>query len=88
MGADVLPDQYERPKGFYVLLGIDEPVDAERIFDALADKGVEVMPMQQTFWSVRYGVVVDRFGIPWEVSCGQVAARDTKAPAELRVSLA
>src|ERR1039457_2858683 len=30
-GADVLPDQYERPQGFFVLLGIDEPADADRV---------------------------------------------------------
>jgi len=70
-GADVLPEQYERPKGFYVLVGIDEPADAERVFRALAENGVVRMPIQQTFWSVRFGVLVDRFGIPWEVSCGQ-----------------
>jgi hypothetical protein len=36
-GADVLPDQYERPQGFFVLLGIDEPADADRVFRALAE---------------------------------------------------
>jgi PhnB protein len=75
-GADVLPEQYQRPQGFYVLLGVDEPADAERIFDSLAERGVVGMPIQQTFWSVRFGVVVDRFGIPWEISCGQVAPHD------------
>ena len=73
-GADVLPEHYERPQGFYVLLGIDEPADAERVFRALAEGGVVRMPIQQTFWSVRFGVLVDRFGIPWEVSCAQAAS--------------
>lgn len=35
-GADLVPEQYEKPKGFSVLLGLDDPVDAERIFAALA----------------------------------------------------
>ncbi len=78
-GADVLPEQYQRPQGFYVLLGIDEPEDAERVFGALAQEGAVGMPIQQTFWSVRFGVVVDRFGVPWEVSCGQVASRENAA---------
>jgi PhnB protein len=73
-GADVLPEQYERPQGFYVLLGIGQPDEAERIFASLAHEGVVRMPLQQTFWSVRFGVVVDRFGVPWEVSCGQSAS--------------
>lgn len=71
-GADVLPEQFERPQGFYVLLGIDQPADAERVFAALATGGTVRMAIQETFWSVRFGVLVDRFGIPWEVSCGQV----------------
>jgi PhnB protein len=71
MGADVPPAQYERPKGFQVLLGIDDPVDAERIFQALADNGTVQMPMQKTFWAARFGVLIDQFGVPWEINCEQ-----------------
>lgn len=88
VGADVLPDQYERPRGFFVLVGIDEPTDAERIFGSLAEDGTVAVPMQQTFWSVRFGVVIDRFGIPWEVSCGQVASHDTKTSTESQMTRA
>ena len=38
-GADVLPEQYVKPQGFYVLLSVDDPMDAERIFSALAENG-------------------------------------------------
>jgi PhnB protein len=69
MGADPVPEQYEQPKGFVVLLGIDEPVDAERIFHALAENGTVQMPLQKTFWSVCFGVLVDQFGIPWVINC-------------------
>jgi PhnB protein len=71
MGADSLPGQYEQPKGFYVILGIDDPVDAERIFHALAENGTVQMPIQKTFWALRFGVVIDRFGTPWEINCEQ-----------------
>jgi PhnB protein len=27
----------------------------------------------ETFWAIRFGVLVDRFGIPWEVNCQQAA---------------
>jgi PhnB protein len=70
-GADALPGQYEQPKGFYVVLGLDDPVDAERIFTALAENGTVQMPIQKTFWAVRFGVVTDQFGIPWEINCEQ-----------------
>jgi len=72
-GSDSLPGQYERPKGFQVLLGIDDQVEAERIFNALAENGTVLMPIQQTFWALRFGVLVDRFGIPWEVNCEQTS---------------
>src|SRR5580698_1133371 len=47
-GSDSLPGQYEQPKGFHVLLGIGDPVEAERIFQALAENGKVLMPIQQT----------------------------------------
>jgi PhnB protein len=71
MGADPIPEQYEQPKGFAVMLGIDDPVDAERIFRALAEDGTVQMPLQKTSWSVRFGVLVDQFGIPWAINCEQ-----------------
>ncbi len=71
MGADVLPEQYEKPKGFHILLGIDNPAEAERIYHALAENGTAQMPLQETFWAVRFGVLVDQFGISWEINCEQ-----------------
>ena len=71
MGADPVPGQYEHPKGFALMLGIDDPVDAERIFHALAENGIVQMPLQKTSWSVRFGVLVDQFGIPWAINCEQ-----------------
>jgi len=68
MGADVAAAQYERPRGFYVYHAVATRDDAERIFAALADGGEAVMPLQQTFWSPCFGVLVDRFGVPWEIT--------------------
>jgi PhnB protein len=70
-GSDSIPGQYEQLRGFQVLLGVDDPADAERIFNALAENGTVLMPIQQTFWARRFGVLVDRFGIPWEINCEQ-----------------
>ena len=69
MGSDAPPDHYEEPKGFSVSLGIDDEKNAERIFHALAEKGTVRMALQKTFWALRFGMVVDRFGIPWMVNC-------------------
>jgi PhnB protein len=67
-GADVVPAQYERPRGFSVLFGAASRTDAERIFAALADGGDVKLPLQATFWSPAFGVVVDRFATPWEIT--------------------
>ena len=39
--------------------------------------GTVVLPLEKTFWAARFGMVVDRFGIPWLINCeepGQAAA--------------
>ena len=69
MGSDALPGRYEKPKGFSVSLQLEDPADAERIFRALAEKGTIRMPLEKTFWARRFGMLVDRFGIPWMINC-------------------
>lgn len=69
MGGDVPAGGYEAPRGFAVLLGVDEPDEADRIFAALAEGGIVQTPLQETFWARRFGTVTDRFGIPWEINC-------------------
>lgn len=68
-GADSSPEDYQQPQGFSVLLSVDNPADAERIFHALAENGAVRMPLQKTFWSPAFAVLTDQFGIPWEISC-------------------
>ena len=73
MGSDAPPGRYESPKGFSVSLSVDEPAEAERIFRALEDDGTVQMPIQETFWALRFGMLIDRFGIPWMVNCERPA---------------
>ncbi len=68
-GSDVPPDRYEEPKGFQVVLQMDDPAAAERVFNALAENARIAMPLQETFWAIRFGVLVDQFGIPWSINC-------------------
>lgn len=67
-GADVTPDRFERPQGFYLLFSAATRADAERIFVQFSEGGDVKMPLQATFWSPAFGVVVDRFGTPWEIT--------------------
>lgn len=68
MGSDVPPGHSAKPQGFSVSLQIDDPSEAERAFSALADGGAITMPMSETFWALKFGMLVDRFGIPWMVN--------------------
>jgi PhnB protein len=73
MGSDAPPTHYAAPQGMYVSISVASPSEAERIFNALADNGKVSMPFQKTFWSSGFGMLVDRFGIPWMVNCEQAA---------------
>jgi PhnB protein len=73
MGSDSPPEHYEKPQGFSVSLSIDDPAEAERIFQALAEKGAVRLPLQQTFWAARFGMLADQFGIPWMINCEKAA---------------
>jgi|SRR5580704_2981811 PhnB protein len=69
LASDAPPERYEQPKGMNVSLSVDTPGEAEQIFADLSEKGSVRMPMAQTFFARRFGMVVDRFGIPWMVIC-------------------
>lgn len=43
--------------------------EAERVYAALVDGGQAQMPLQQTFWAARFGMLIDRFGVSWMVNC-------------------
>lgn len=73
MGSDAPLERFERPQGFSVSLQVKSPAEAERVFNSLAEGGTVRMPIQQTFWSARFGMLVDRFGIPWMINCEQAA---------------
>jgi PhnB protein len=68
-GTDVAPADYRTPQGFSVTLAIADFAKAEEVFRGLADGGRIQMPLQKTFWSAGFGVLVDRFGVPWEINC-------------------
>ena len=73
MGMDGPPEYFEAPQGMFVSLQIDDPAEAERIFHALAEGGAVRMPIGETFWAVRFGMLVDRFGTPWMINCEKAA---------------
>lgn len=56
-------------QGFSLQIGFDNLGDARAAFDALAVDGAVVMPFAPTFWAAGFGMLRDRFGVPWMVNC-------------------
>jgi PhnB protein len=54
--------------GFSLSLSVDSEAEADRAFAALAEGGQVRMPLTKTFWSPRFGMLTDRFGVGWMVS--------------------
>jgi len=71
VGGDVLPEHYQRPQGCGIILSTNDAAAAERAFNCLAESGTIYLPLEKTFWALRYGVVVDQFGLRWEINCEQ-----------------
>ncbi len=69
MASDSPPGRSEPPKGFALSLQVNSAAEAERIFASLSAGGAVGMPMAQTFFAVRFGMLKDRFGVPWMVLC-------------------
>lgn len=76
MGSDSPPGYYQKPDGFCISLSFDDVAEAERVFNALAENGKVNMPLQQTFWAKKFGMLIDQFGIPWMVNCSEATPTD------------
>jgi PhnB protein len=72
-GADAPPSAYQKPQGNSLLFSVDDAAEADRIFQTLAENGTVQMPVQETFWALRFGMLVDRFGTPWMINCSRPA---------------
>ena len=69
MGSDRPPQYNTKPAGFSVNISVKDVAEAERIFAALAQGGDVKMPIAETFWAQRFGMLIDRYGTPWMVNC-------------------
>lgn len=71
MASDTMSEKV--PHGGPVALNLDfsDPDEQARVFHELAEGGEITMALQDTFWGSRFGMVTDRYGIQWMLSCGQ-----------------
>lgn len=67
MASDCPPDDYRPPAGMALSVTLEDAQAAGRVFDALAEGGRVTMPMAETFFADRFGVLTDRYGIDWMI---------------------
>jgi PhnB protein len=79
MGSDSPPGRFEKPRGFNVNISVTDPAQADRLFAALSENGAVTMPIQETFWATRFGMLVDQFGTPWMINCEKTATKSATA---------
>ena len=58
-------------QGFALTVTANTEGEADKVFNALADGGKVTMPMAKTFFSPRFGMLTDRFGVGWMVLAAQ-----------------
>ena len=66
MASDNMPGMpFTQGNNFSISIDCDSPQEADQFFAALGDKGKITMPLQETFWAARFGMLTDKFGINW-----------------------
>ena len=67
MGSAVPPERFQPMRSVYLSLAVDRSEEAERIFKLLNEGGEVFMPMEETFFAFRFGMLRDRFGTSWMI---------------------
>ena len=55
-------------KGVMLSINVPDDAEAKRVFDALSDGATIDMSLTKTFWTSSFGMLHDRFGVPWMVN--------------------
>ncbi|MEZ5818835.1 MAG: VOC family protein [Hyphomicrobiaceae bacterium] len=74
MGSDTPEGRFRKPQGFSVAVNVDTPGEAERVFAELSRGGSVSVPLTETFFADRFGMLEDRFGVAWIVNCEKPAS--------------
>ena len=69
MAADMPPGRFQPMRSAYLALAVESVEETERIYGLLTEGGEVFMPIQETFFALRFGMMRDRFGTSWMVIC-------------------
>jgi len=67
MGSDVPPERFQPMRSVYLSLTVASSEEAEKIHALLSEGGEIFMPMQETFFALRFSMLRDKFGTSWMI---------------------
>ena len=62
-------------------MGANEPSDADAMFEKMSEGASIIMPIQETYWAQRFGMLIDKFGVNWMFNCDKPEADHAQAGA-------
>ena len=66
MASDTTPGMpYQQGNNFSININCESLAEIERLFTAFSEKGKVTVPLQDTFWGARFGMLTDQFGVNW-----------------------
>ena len=68
MADDGMGESKAEFKGMTLAIEVADDAEAEHVFTALGEGGKVTMPLTKTFWSSSFGMLTDKFGVPWMVN--------------------
>jgi PhnB protein len=68
MASDGMDSEKAEFKGVTLSLNVASDAEAKRLFAALGEGGSVQMPLAKTFWTSSFGMLTDKFGVPWMVN--------------------
>ncbi|MCY7314998.1 MAG: VOC family protein [Rubrivivax sp.] len=74
MADDGMGEKQAGFKGMTLAIEVADDAEAERVFTALGHSGTVQMPLTKTFWTSSFGMLTDRFGVPWMVNVAAAKA--------------
>ena len=71
MADDGMAEKAAEFKGMTLAIGVADDAEAKRVFSALGQGGKVSMPLMKTFWTSSFGMLTDKFGVPWMVNVAE-----------------
>ena len=68
MADDGMGEKTAEFKGMTLVIEVADDAEAKRVFTALGQGGNVTMPLMKTFWTSSFGMLTDKFGVPWMVN--------------------